>query len=127
MVKDSDSCSSPSVILKPTARSFPARFRVTGRARRILDRVGGSSGIHATALSDYDGVKQLAEAARKSRVSVSGDPVASAAVLLKIVDADEPPLRIFFGEAPLAIAKADYASRLATREQWNELSIEAQG
>ena len=88
---------------------------------------GGSSGIHATALSDYDGVKQLAEAARKSRVSVSGDPVASAAVLLKIVDAGEPPLRIFFGQAPLAIAKADYASRLATWEKWNELSIEAQG
>jgi len=43
------------------------------------------------------------------------------------MDADEPPLRIFFGEAPLAIAKADYASRLATWEKWNELSIEAQG
>jgi NAD(P)-dependent dehydrogenase (short-subunit alcohol dehydrogenase family) len=88
---------------------------------------GGSSGIHASALPGYSGVKELAEAARKSRVSVSGDPAASAAVVLKLVDADEPPLRIFFGEAPLAIAKADYASRLATWEQWNDLSIEAQG
>ena len=88
---------------------------------------GGSSGIHASALPDYDGVKELADAARKSRVSVSGDPVASAAVLLKVVDADEPPLRIFFGQAPLGIAKADYASRLATWEKWNALSIEAQG
>ncbi|TFD23384.1 SDR family oxidoreductase [Cryobacterium sp. TMS1-13-1] len=88
---------------------------------------GGSSGVHANALSDYDGVKELADTARKSRVSVSGDPVASGAVLLKIVDADEPPLRIFFGAAPLAMAKADYASRLATWEKWNALSIEAQG
>lgn len=88
---------------------------------------GGSSGVHASGLPDYDEVKKLAEAARKSRVSVSGDPAASAAVLLKIVDLDEPPLRIFFGEAPLAIAKADYASRLTTWEKWNDLSVEAQG
>ena len=72
-------------------------------------------------------MKQLAEAARKFRMSVSGDPVASAAVLLKIVDADEPPLRICFWAAPLVVAKADYASRLATWEQWNELSIETRG
>lgn len=88
---------------------------------------GGSSGIHPSALPGYGGVKELAEAARKSRVIVSGDPAASAAVVLKNVDSDEPPLCIVFGAAPLAIAKADYASRLATWEQWNDLSIEAQG
>ena len=43
-----------------------------------------------------------------------GDPKASAAALLKVVDADEPPLRVFFGDAPLEMAKADYESRLRT-------------
>lgn len=88
---------------------------------------GGSSAIHATALSAYTGVKEMAEAARQSRVSKPGDPVASGRAILKVVDADEPPLRIFFGEAPLGIAKADYASRIAIWEKWNSVSVEAQG
>ena len=88
---------------------------------------GGSSAIHATALSAYAGVKEMAEAARQSRVSKPGNPVASGRAILKVVDADEPPLRIFFGEAPLGIAKADYASRIATWEKWNSVSVEAQG
>ena len=51
----------------------------------------------------------------------------SAKAILEIVDAAEPPLRVFFGVGPLAIAKADYASRLATWEQWNHVSELAQG
>jgi hypothetical protein len=43
------------------------------------------------------------------------------------VDAAEPPLRVFFGTAPLGMAKADYASRIETWEKWNDLSVEAQG
>ena len=88
---------------------------------------GGTSAIHATPLVDYDEVKEIAAASRKSRVSKSGDPLATRAAILKVVDAVEPPLRIFFGEAPLAIAKADYAARIATWEQWNAVSLEAQG
>jgi len=41
------------------------------------------------------------------------------------VDSDEPPLRVFFGETPLAIATADYESRLATWNQWQSLSVAA--
>jgi hypothetical protein len=36
-------------------------------------------------------------------------------------------LRVFLGSAPLHIAKADYASRIATWEKWNDLSVAAQG
>jgi len=43
------------------------------------------------------------------------------------VDSDEPPLRVFFGETPLAIATADYESRLATWNQWQSLSVAAHG
>ena len=88
---------------------------------------GGASAIHATPLMDYDVVKEIAAASRKSRVSKSGDPRATRAAILKIVDSAEPPFRIFFGEAPLAIAKADYAARVATWEKWNDVSLEAQG
>jgi hypothetical protein len=60
-------------------------------------------------------------------VSEPGDPKASAAAVLKIVDAEKPPLRIFFGQLPLQLAKADYESRINTWEEWQPVSIEAQG
>ncbi len=56
-----------------------------------------------------------------------GDPQASAAALLRVVDAEEPPLRTFFGVAPLDIAKADYARRIETWEQWDDVAKLAQG
>ena len=47
--------------------------------------------------------------------------------MLKIVDAENPPLRIFFGDGPLALATKDYESRLATWREWEPVSIEAHG
>ncbi|WP_371540713.1 MULTISPECIES: hypothetical protein [unclassified Streptomyces] len=47
---------------------------------------------------------------RRKRVGTLGDPTASAAAVLEIVDADEPPLRCFFGSGPLGIAKAGRVS-----------------
>jgi hypothetical protein len=38
-----------------------------------------------------------------------------------------PPLRVFFGEAPIRLAKADYESRIKTWEQWQPASELAQG
>lgn len=87
---------------------------------------GGSSAKHATPLDAYDGVRQQA-ADRPSRRGTPGDPVATRAAVLTLVDADEPPLRVFFGSAPLAIATADYESRLATWNEWQSLSVAAHG
>lgn len=64
---------------------------------------------------------------RVQRVSAPGDPKASAAALLKVVDAPHPPLRIFFGALPLQQVKADYASRIKTWEEWQPVSVLAQG
>jgi len=88
---------------------------------------GGSSARHATPLPEYDEVRAKAAETRKSRMSAPGDPTASGAAVLKVVDAENPPLRIFFGEAPLAIATKDYESRLATWNEWQPVSIEAGG
>jgi NAD(P)-dependent dehydrogenase (short-subunit alcohol dehydrogenase family) len=37
------------------------------------------------------------------------------------------PLRVFFGRAPIGIAKADYESRLATWDEWQPVALEAHG
>lgn len=87
----------------------------------------GSSAIRSELLPAYDGVREEAAVLRASRQGVQGDPTATRAAILKVVDAEKPPLRIFFGESPLAVAKADYAKRIANWDEWQSVSIEAQG
>jgi NAD(P)-dependent dehydrogenase (short-subunit alcohol dehydrogenase family) len=87
----------------------------------------GSSSRTAEALPAYADLHAENERVRKTRWAAPGDPKASAAAVLKVVDADEPPLRVFFGEAPLGLAKADYDQRLRTWEQWQPVAELAQG
>ena len=56
-----------------------------------------------------------------------GDPGATREAILRIVDADEPPLRIFFGQGPLPVIKKEYAGRIAEWEAWDEVSQAAFG
>jgi NAD(P)-dependent dehydrogenase (short-subunit alcohol dehydrogenase family) len=88
---------------------------------------GGSSARHATPLPAYEKVRELAAEARRKRVASPGDPAATRTAILKVVDAENPPLRIFFGAAPIGIATADYESRLQEWREWQPVSIEAQG
>jgi NAD(P)-dependent dehydrogenase (short-subunit alcohol dehydrogenase family) len=88
----------------------------------------GDSAKRTQPIAAYDDFRAKVDEDRKSRNSAGpGDPTASSAAVLKIVDADEPPLRVFLGAAPLRIAKADYASRISTWEQWDDVSQAAQG
>lgn len=57
----------------------------------------------------------------------AGDPAAAAQALLKIVDADEPPLRVLFGQGFYPMVQKAYADRLKTWDDWQELSAEAHG
>lgn len=56
-----------------------------------------------------------------------GDPQATADAILKIVDAQDPPLRFFVGTEGLPRARSAYADRIATWEAWEALSNAAQG
>ncbi len=86
---------------------------------------GGASAKHAQLNDAYGAVR---EALVKRRVALKpGDPIATAAAVMRVVDADPPPLRVFFGTAPLSIAEADYAQRLATWREWQPVAELAQG
>lgn len=87
----------------------------------------GSSSKHSAQLQDYKEAHEEADRIRAQRVAKPGDPQASARAVLKIVDAENPPLRVFFGELPLQLAKADYENRLKTWEEWQPVAVEAQG
>ncbi|RZS91510.1 NADP-dependent 3-hydroxy acid dehydrogenase YdfG [Motilibacter rhizosphaerae] len=88
---------------------------------------GGASAKHAQQLAAYDEVRAKVAEQRKQRVAEPGDPKASAAAVLALVDSEEPPLRVFFGKAPLGIATADYERRLAGWREWQWLAEQAQG
>jgi NAD(P)-dependent dehydrogenase (short-subunit alcohol dehydrogenase family) len=87
----------------------------------------GSSSRRAEELPAYADVHAATEEIRRTRWAAPGDPKASAAAVLKVVDAEQPPLRVFFGTAPLELAKADYEERLRTWEQWQSVAELAQG
>jgi NAD(P)-dependent dehydrogenase (short-subunit alcohol dehydrogenase family) len=88
---------------------------------------GGASAKLAAPNPAYDAYREKAAEQRKARVAEPGDPTASAAAVLEIVDAENPPLRVFFGTAPLGIATRDYESRLATWREWESVAALAQG
>jgi len=87
----------------------------------------GPSARHAEVIADYEQFHKDVAAARASRLATPGDPAATRDAVLQIVDAEDPPLRIFFGDGPLALATADYESRLATWKKWEPVSVAAQG
>jgi len=86
---------------------------------------GGPSAIHAKGMPEYDAARATIAAFRGR--NVPGDPEATGSAILKLVDAADPPLRIFFGTSGLPMTRAEYAKRIETWEKWNDLSIEAQG
>jgi NAD(P)-dependent dehydrogenase (short-subunit alcohol dehydrogenase family) len=84
----------------------------------------GSSSVHAAPLDAYDELRAARAAAAGGR-SAPG-PEVTAEAILTLVDADEPPLRLFLGGFPLPIAERAYADRLATWRAWQHVSERAQ-
>ncbi len=85
----------------------------------------GPSATHSEPIDAYASVREASS--RRPTATNRGNPTATRDAILKVVDAEKPPLRIFFGSVPLGIATADYESRLATWNKWQPVSIEAQG
>jgi len=131
------------VIAYPGIGAYHAsKWAVEGLSQSLAQEVAGL-GIHVTMVEPgpYK-TDWLALGARQSEANPAyasvrqasddrdwqpGTPSATRAAFLKVVDAQEPPLRVFFGTSPLASATADYESRLATWNQWQPVAVEAFG
>ncbi|MEZ0050295.1 NAD(P)-dependent dehydrogenase (short-subunit alcohol dehydrogenase family) [Mycobacterium sp. MAA66] len=87
----------------------------------------GSSSKRSDPLPHYRAAHEESLRMHNRYASNGGDPRATGAAILKIVDADQPPLRVFFGVMPLQLTKADYERRLKTWEEWQPLAAEAHG
>lgn len=85
----------------------------------------GSSAVHAEPVSAYDSLRD-ARAKRNSGVK-SGDPTASSAAILKLVDAENPPLRLLLGAAATQIVPPIYEKRLKVWAEWEAVARTADG
>ncbi|NUW46600.1 short-chain dehydrogenase/reductase, partial [Nonomuraea rhodomycinica] len=83
------------------------------------------NGHVATPDPAYDGLRRRLGAMAGKQPA--GDPAAAAQALLTLVDTDNPPLRILFGQGFRPMIEQAYADRLKTWADWQDLSAQAQG
>ncbi|MCX5199193.1 SDR family oxidoreductase [Streptomyces sp. NBC_00249] len=86
---------------------------------------GGASAVSVDPLAVYDGVRDALGAFMQTLDF--GDPAAAAGALLKVVDSDNPPLRVFFGTQGNELIPQAYADRLKAWADWQDVAVEAQG
>jgi NAD(P)-dependent dehydrogenase (short-subunit alcohol dehydrogenase family) len=93
----------------------PGQFR-TDWAGRSLDRTPRS-------ISDYDEVMNPVRAARQAKSgNQPGDPDKAAQVLLRLVEAEKPPTRLFMGDDALALVTQKLDQMKAEMTEWEALS-----
>ncbi|MES2112038.1 MAG: SDR family NAD(P)-dependent oxidoreductase [Bacteroidota bacterium] len=85
----------------------------------------GASAASTTPMDVYEPVKAAFQAGLTD--DIFGVPEATADAVLKLVDAENPPLRLFLGKVALPWVKQVYAGRLAEWEAWDNVASAAHG
>lgn len=83
-----------------------------------------TSSAYSAPLTAYDDFREKVLAGFAT--NPSPDPAGVGPALLKVVDADTPPSRIFFGTFPLQVVPQLYTDRLKGWQEWAELSAAAE-
>ena len=91
--------------------------------RTAAEGAARHSGLNPAYAAQHDLMGQH-RAAVDSR---EGNPVATRSAILEVVDAEEPPLRIFFGSGALQTVESDYGRRLENWRKWEPVSVAAHG
>ncbi len=117
-----------------------SKWAVEGLSQTLAEEVA-SFGIHVTLVEPgpyrtdfgggslrqsapdpaYDGVREATAPEFEL-----GDPRATRAAILQVVDAEVPPLRVLLGRS-FAPVKAEYEQRLATWQEWEPIALAAFG
>jgi NAD(P)-dependent dehydrogenase (short-subunit alcohol dehydrogenase family) len=113
------------------SEAMAAEIKAFGIHTTLVEPIGystdwsGASAAHSQAIDVYDGLREVVYEELKNMPF--GTPEATAAAIIKVVDAELPPLRIFFGKTALPWIKQVYADRLAQWEEWDEVAVAAHG
>jgi len=93
----------------------PGQFR-TDWAGRSMDRTPRS-------IADYDAVMDPIRAVRQAKSGTQpGDPAKAAQALLAVVEAPNPPVRLFLGNDALELVERKLDMMRAEITEWNALS-----
>lgn len=85
----------------------------------------GASATQTEPIAAYDEVKAAFQAGLTD--DAFGKPEATIDAVLKLVDSENPPLRLFLGKVAFPWVKQVYAEKLATWEEWSEVATAAHG
>ncbi|RYG68818.1 SDR family oxidoreductase [bacterium] len=119
--------------LEAFSQSLAAEVQEFGIKVTLVEPTGfstdwsGPSAARSEELDVYDGVRERRAAYFASIQSKPGDPEATGPVILKLVDMEEPPLRLFLGKGPFKMIQEEYAKRIAQWGEFNDLAEEAHG
>ncbi len=87
----------------------------------------GPSSVQSEQNPAYAEFREQVLQMRKQRLGTPGDPEATGPAILQVVDADEPPLRVFFGVGLLDQIKGEYGQRIENWERWDDVAVAAHG
>lgn len=85
----------------------------------------GVSAVQTEHMEAYGPLKQAFQAAMTP--DIFGVPEATTEAIIKLVDEENPPLRLLFGKIAYQSVKQIYEQRLASFEEWKDVSIAAHG
>jgi NAD(P)-dependent dehydrogenase (short-subunit alcohol dehydrogenase family) len=85
----------------------------------------GASAIHTQAMPEYDKLKADFQAGFPE--DFFGNPAATSEAIIKLVDAEHPPLHFFLGKKAYLWVKKEYKTRFDEWDKWNDVSVAAHG
>jgi NADP-dependent 3-hydroxy acid dehydrogenase YdfG len=72
----------------------------------------------------YEPIRQAMK--QRSHGMAPGNPLATGEAIMKLIESENPPLRLFLGALPLKIVEPTYQKKLETWKAWSEVSSKAQ-
>lgn len=86
----------------------------------------GQSAVQTKSMIEYDHVKRALKEAF-STPGISGKPEATSEAIMKLVDSQNPPLRLLLGSFAYTTIKRVYEERLVSFAEWKAVSDKAHG
>ncbi|WP_104383259.1 SDR family NAD(P)-dependent oxidoreductase [Sphingobacterium sp. HMA12] len=81
------------------------------------------TGMNTKPIPVYDGLRRAVATAETS----FGQVEATASAIIKLVETENPPLRLLLGKVALPFVKQQYDQKLKLWQEWNEVAVAAHG
>ncbi|WP_207531953.1 SDR family NAD(P)-dependent oxidoreductase [Desertivirga arenae] len=88
---------------------------------------GGASAVQSKAIPAYDNIKAGLATAEGLQPDDYGKPEATVSAILKLIDTENPPLRLFLGKIGLSKTERIYKEKLDTWKAWEDVAVAAHG